>query len=422
MARLRFLILILLCSPFPIFSQISPTGIPSNSAVIPVPLGFINPLAPAGPLLHMEIPITSIPMRHGNPIVAKMVFDGGWGAFVGRSNYGSINYSTGTLACPSGWNANNSTGFTYSNFTFTDPNNTVHYINIPALNYNGTCENSAGQYFSNTAAPTSGGGYSTDGSGLSATASLVVNYGDIQVQVQVTSIDGTVVSSTSSYQGDTNGNSTLYSRAESGGQFSAASEPITTGGAGCANSGVQGEPPPPPEPGYIYVPASNGSQETYTLNCQTYNYSFQTIGLSGQRNLISSVVLPNGTQYGFSYDSGTTGNHMLGLTGVTFPDGGSESFGYTSTCASYYCLASATFGGGTWQFQETYSSSTQQYTATVTAPPRYDAPSQSYINDKSIYTSLPANTTSSPFLQSVQYYAGSSTLLKTLSLFLCANY
>ena len=127
---------------------------------------------------------------------------------------------------------------------------------------------------------------------------------------------------------------------------------------------------------------------------------------------MTSIGLPDGTQYSFTYDTGTSGNHLGTMTSVTLPTGGQLVFNHGYAGPAY--LASATFLGGTWQFS--YSSdgsgNTLQQITTVTEPSRYDATLKSYVNDKTVYTSVPGGTT---HIQTVQHYSGSSTPLKTLS-------
>src|SRR4029077_17265459 len=165
---------------------------------------------------------------------------------------------------------------------------------------------------------------------------------------------------------------------------------------------------------YVDVQSSDGTVSTYTFNCQQYSVS-ATGYTSYSVWKMSSVVLPNGTQYGFNYDTGTSGNHFGSLTSVTLPTGGQETFTYSCTNNPVWpCdLASATFGGGTWNFSYVKggaNSYLMQY-ATAIGPTRYDSASQQNLNDKTVYTKA-----SNPGqVSTIQYYSGSSTLLKTMS-------
>src|SRR5438445_12427886 len=48
------------------------TGIPINSAQVPIPLGFVNALTGKA---HLEIPIASVSERNGIPVTARMIYD-----------------------------------------------------------------------------------------------------------------------------------------------------------------------------------------------------------------------------------------------------------------------------------------------------------------------------------------------------------
>lgn len=398
------------------FSQTNypPVGIPQNSALVPVPLGFINTM---GLQLHQEIPIVSIPVRGGPSLIAKLVRDessssnGIWSFNIGRDNMGFVTYSsTNTGPCPSGYFGS---AVAYSNFVLTDNSGTVHLLSIPTLNYNGGCVNSLGQNWPNSLSPTSGSGTAEDGSGFTANASILLSNGFVQNQAWA--LDGSRVfdstSTPSAYAGDTNGNYEGFATStQGGGQF--AGNPITGGGISCGQYTTPGKQ-------YVYVHSSDGSQQTYTLTCQLFNYSDQ-IGNHGASNRLSSLTLPDGSQYTFQYDSGTTGNHLLELTSVTLPAGGQVSYGHTITCglnACYQTINSVTFAGGTWTFTGTTSQVGNKYQGVVNVlgPTRYDAILKSNIRDKSVYTSTLYTAGQTPALQTAQYYNGASSLLKTVS-------
>lgn len=117
--------------------------------------------------------------------------------------------------------------------------------------------------------------------------------------------------------------------------------------------------------------------------------------------MLTSLVLPDGSQYTFTYDTGNTPTHLGDLVGITLPTGGQVSFTYPVTpqpIGPY--LTSATFGGGTWTF--TYGSTT-----TMLSPSRYDAASNTNVSDKTVFTPVFGD----PHLATVQYYSGSSDLL-----------
>jgi RHS repeat-associated protein len=167
------------------------------------------------------------------------------------------------------------------------------------------------------------------------------------------------------------------------------------------------------------VRVSDGSTATYTYTCSAGNVA-QIVGSTQEvatASFLTSLVLSDGTSYSFSYDTGSTGLHLGNLLSVTLPTGGTVSF--THVPGPVYLgqfdsgrVQSVTFGGGDWNLSYVQTPNSLQVTTTVLSPPRYDSPSKTYISDKTVFTSVPNN--SSP-VQTAQYYSGSSTLLKTVS-------
>src|SRR5258708_1629416 len=401
-------LVLVLCSA-PAVSQTSPVGIPVNSAPIPIPLGFIDPLSTQ---VHLEIPIASVPQRNAPPSTATLIYDPiscapspVWACAYGTgwrlkmvplsSSYlamGTFDYSVWTdTSCPDQAYPYGGQGHVY-NIRFTDLHGTVHVTGsgstTPQLTWIG-CQDALGNKDPNTGTLHQWTGFSSDGAGYFFNVSYD-NTGNLLSEVW--SEDGNVVANLLSvsygYVGTTNGNNFF-------GQF--AQSPLTQDGAYC--------------PTHVYAKASDGSNQTYTINCQNYSISS---GTSTTTELWpSSLVLPDGTHYSFSYDTGTSGTHLGGLTGVTLPTGGQLQFGYTYSPTSCYCLTSATFEGGTWQFGRVLNGNSTQTTTTVTGPSRYDAVSKSYVNDKTVYTSVLGSLP--PHIQTIQRYSGPSTLLETLS-------
>lgn len=378
-----------------------PVGIPQNTSTIPIPLGFIDPLTTQ---IHIEVPIASVSQRNGVPIIANMAYDwspttgsGGWNTELGDAKSGYFEWDPGTPgSCPDPQYPNG--GVTYwTNFRFVDMNGSVHpfayFANLSLQLIN--CYNNSNQRDPNTGSPHSTSGTSSDGSGYSFTASIN-NNGSLTSQVLAQ--DGSSVSANSqggTYYGDLNGNI--------GSQFTTA--PITYGGTGNVR--------------YFYVLASDGSKQTYTLNYQAL-YISDPPAPPTQLNFLTSIVLPDTSKYSFTYDTGNSGNHLGVMTAVTLPTGGLLQFGYTYTNyinTTTVALNSATFGGGTWKFNQAYHSSggSNYTTDTVTGPSRYDAVSKSYVNDVTYYQSRTASY-GPPYLQTVNYYSGSSTLVKTVNI------
>jgi len=71
---------------------------------------------------------------------------------------------------------------------------------------------------------------------------------------------------------------------------------------------------------------------------------------SGTLNAVQSIELPDGSQYSFTYDSGTSSGHYGELTSVTLPTGGTVQYGWSNYFDSYQnvnrWLASRTLGSG----------------------------------------------------------------------------
>ena len=406
----------------PAFSQYNDAayGIPPNASVIRIPLGFINPLSGQ---VHLEIPLVSLPTRSADgPYVATMVYDtnyvlfnnntssyagsDGWRLQYGMANSGTFTFSSTSASCPDpGYPYGEQ--WQYSNFTFTDVHGTSH-----TLTYNGNliynqCSNIQGQWDPNTGSPNNATGTASDGSGY--TFNVTSATGD-NVNAEVWAPNGSVVSHLQSggsgYTGDANGNtgSGIYT-----------TFPISFSSSFGACWFTQ-------KTWYMYVTASDGSQQTYTFTCQQQNISEQGFP-SGKLWMMSSLGLPDGTTYQFTYDTGTTGNHMGIMTSMTLPTAGSISLGHaysgSQTWAPY--LTSATFSGGTWNFTNTQTGSGNSVvrTATVIGPARYDAILKKNVNDTTVFTSVSGGADT---VQTVQRYSGTSTLLSTDSYAYTAPY
>jgi len=424
MARVGIILSLVCALSFGLSAQSSsPVGIPVNSATIPIPLGFIDPLSTQ---VHLEIPIASVPQRNAPPSTATLVYDPiacypsptwtcgygtGWQLkMVPISStvlaMGTFGYSVWTSStCPDQAYPYGSIANVYD-IRFTDLHGTVHHTGsgstTPQLTWI-ACHDAQGNQDPNTGTLHHWAGFSSDGAGYS----FDVSYDSTgNLLSEVWSADGTVVehllSVSYGWVGSTNGNNFF-------GPFT--QSPITVDNVTCL----------PSAPSHVYVMASDGSRQTYTINCQYYSIS---LGTSTTTQLwISSLVLPDGTQYSFSYDTGTSGTHLGGLTSVTLPTRGQLQFSYAAPTGCYWLygfnrtcapLASATFEGGTWQLGSVTSGTGNgtQTTVTVTSPPRYDAVSKSYVNDKTVYTSVPGSAP--PHIQTIQHYSGPSSLFKTV--------
>ena len=109
------------------------------------------------------------------------------------------------------------------------------------------------------------------------------------------------------------------------------------------------------------------------------------------------------------------------LTAVTLPTGGTLQLGFSYTNyinTTVAALTSATYGGGTWNFNQAYHSAgggNTYTTDTVTGPTRYDSATKTNVRDVTKYTSRTANV-GPPYLQTASYYSSASTLVKTVNM------
>ena len=124
-----------------------------------------------------------------------------------------------------------------------------------------------------------------------------------------------------------------------------------------------------------YTYTSPAGSKHYTMNYTQYSIAtaFNCTGVgqyTGTAYLVSSIVLPDSTQYTFTYES-TTGR----LKTLKLPTGGTITYAYTGgdgngiTCAdgSTSGLTRTLNPGGTWNYARSVSGS--NWTTTVTTPP-----------------------------------------------------
>lgn len=387
-------------------------GIPWHTIPLPVPGGFVDVLTGN---VHLEIVLRSVPQRSGDPIVSKILYDHaqyiyqfgrweksgpGWRHLSGNRHYGNSGMSPSGQSCSSAGFSGYPYGSvtTWSNFYFTDINGTTHSYGNSLFTRKVNCQNQYGvPYGTGSDIPSASG---TEGS--AGYTFQVTNYN----QWKVYAADGTLVHDNvpdqyeSALPLDTNGNTGTGSQpnsfpAQPLGFFCPAYPPI-----------------PPTYTTSSTVTTSSGSPATYTFTCTAGNVSNVQSG-TGTVSFPTTLTLPDGTSYSFTYDTGTSGNHWGSLLSVTLPTGGTVSFTYTSVApGTPLRVQSVTFGGGTWNLSYALNSpSSGQTTTTVFAPLRYDSASGTNVSDKAVFTSVP----SYPHLKTAQYYSGFSTLLRTVN-------
>jgi RHS repeat-associated protein len=383
-------------------------GIPWYTIPLPVPNGFVDVVTGN---VHLEIPLGSMPQRNGDPIVSKIAYDTtsynysfglwnangpGWWSAVGSSHAIQNDGAPGSGQTCTSFGLNtypNGSVTTWSGFWFKDINGTSHSLDPYYYTRQVNCYDNYGHFFGNSMDVTATSGTDQDSIGYTFQIS---NYN----QMIIYAFDGTLLfdnttdkfSSDNGLPIDPNGN--IGSPQGSQPNLSAG----LPSGVLCGSSTVT---------------TSSGSSATYTGTCTNQNVSNVINGTTytGTVSLLTSLALPDGTSYSFSYDTGTTGNHYGNLVGVTLPTGGTISFTYTWGVPATLKAGSVVFGGATWSLS--YSVNNGKNVTTVLAPSRYDSVSHTNVNDQAVFTMV--NEYPGLYLQTAQYYSGTSTLVKTVA-------
>jgi RHS repeat-associated protein len=393
-------------------------GVPEFTTTVPTQLGFINPLTGT---LHIEIPLASIPQRNAPPATLKYTYDtilwdtipgslpiqmttrNGW-KMVMDYGYAGVEWDETLTECsvaigPS-WSGR---VIRRDNFRVVEKDGTAHVLRGPwTLDYT----NCSGPGTPPPGTPTLSGWIEGE------YFIQVSNY----LRVKVQKSNGDLVHDdlgTPSIWQDSNGNRIVQASVPN--SFTTFTDtlgkvPITgsCSATGCTIT-VRG--------------ASDGASQVFTISNQTVpvctNFGVY-YDFCGSLTLLSSISLPNGTQYSFTYDSGSTPGHYGVLTGVTLPTGGQITYSHTLLQSSFEStkrlhVSSATESGGTRNFSYTfvgsYSTSTRKVVGTVTGSPRFDIATATTVNDKTVFTSTVG--TLYPQLAKIQSYSGPTTLKKT---------
>ena len=393
-------------------------GIPPFTTAMPVDYGFTNLTNGA---LHLEIPIASFPQRDGKPFKISLVFDVGSG--VGASP-GNVMAHEGPGAYPyfslGGWRivkssspgnvqADDTPGSvcggdgndrweTYDHFTLEMPDGTSHTFDGIKTKQGFPTECNDGSQYNIP----SGSARADDSSGYYM---VVTNFEDAVVYAP----DGTEVYPVVK---DSNGNFyssiTNVQRYNNNGYYYPVSyhDPVDSLGRPLETTTVNGNSI------YLDVLNSQGSTSRYTatiglvqvycpLNCLLHNSSFPAI---------TSLALPDGTAYSFTYDSGTYGTGYL--TSMTLPTGDTVNYTFGIIATGGRWLTSISTSDGTWNISPSWDSTTcqghltyivncQQY-VTVTKP----------FGESASYT---FNSNNGMWLTNAQFYDASSSLQATLS-------
>lgn len=332
--RLAALCLLTICRPAMSQDYLTATGNPSFSVNIPVENGFINV---ANGNLHMEFPLATHKQRGALALDEKLVYDsriwmighynnyywwptnvpntslaqGGWrfvtGAETGTLNY-TLNSSSTQGTCqapnrgPTGTETNN-----VSTISWSDPTGTNHIFNAWLFDDENTCGYPTSR--------TIDGGYATDASGYyvrgdSNGNAVVVDKNGTQVYPEVIDRYGNFWSLDANNNlvddlgrtpviATTSGNVTYY-------DVLAPNGPIN----------------------------NNGTRVRYTVTTTPIQVSTQfnetgVVEWSGTLSPVTSIQLPDGSSYHFSYDS------YGEMTSVTLPTGGVITYGWGNYFDSY---------------------------------------------------------------------------------------
>jgi len=430
-------------------------GDPVHAHTLPVRFGLIN-LDNGN--LHLEIPLYSVPERGEAPVTNTLVYDstfwntaalsgglsmeyptnsgwGGGGLTTGLA--GSTSWTTSTLPCTGGYQASGVV-YVYTNYLFTSSNNTLHQFSpasgqppktvwADCFNQQGILDPDPSSDGNDQNLPETASAYAIDGSGYFIS---IGKYGLPTIFYP----DGSTSNTPINPYGETpNGNYFRIDNDKTGAVYDELGAALlpnnpqtcpTSMAAFIQNdSAYLADQPYTPKSSItctVTVPAWDGS--TNSAGQAEYTYTWEYIPVStgtaatnyqGGMWTLESLMLPDGSQYQFGYDSGTTPLHCGRLTSITLPTGGTVTYGYAPCTGSVLNTAatSVTDNGGTTGVQysapNTYG---YYYPITVNYPPHViNQQTEATTQDQTIYTyDFPTGT----FTQ--QDYSGSSTIIRTI--------
>jgi len=381
-------------------SYLENIGTPSFTTALPVPNGFLNV---ANGSLHLEIPMATLPQRGGSSVKVALVYDsavwspvnglwepdniegillqayspiGGW-HLVTSNNLVNWSYTEVAPVCSQDGKYEY---FQFSNFIWTDADQTTHLFPIVTIEGNATA---CGTWSSQA----SGDAFATDASGYHM---FVTGYNAVAVYAP----DGTNVT----WGTDTNGN-------ELGSQTYG-----DTIGRGLAAENVNAS-----TVNYYSGEMYNGSDPSYNgdwtdINVYTNFHQSGVSEYSGNFATLTDLHQPDSTAYHFTYDSGTSPGHYGLITSMTLPTGGTVNFTWSlftdANGHSYNWLTNMATPDGTWTFTPQVLSNCGSGQVNCEQQVTVKKPS----GDTEIYTFA---LNGSPWPVQVKYYTGSSNLLAT---------
>jgi RHS repeat-associated protein len=368
------------------------TGSPTYSTQIPIENGFVNV---NNGEIHIEIPLATHAQRGKLQLNERLIYDsriwriasnngyswqptnvpnsmGGW-VFSSGANNGSVYFNTlsGTQSCGGGEGIQ--PYYRYWGFTWTDPQGTSHvFPNAQTTKY--TNSTSANCTSTPTGTPTASS-YAGDGSGYYV---KIANY------TQATIFDN------QGNQYNLSGSPVAQDRDGNFWSVDASGNLIDTLGRTPVIVTQNGNQT------YYDVLIEGGTRARYTVTTETVyvNTSFAESAVSefsGSFTAIQSIQLPDGSSYGFTYDSGTGLGNYGELTGVTLPTGGTIQYNWVNFLDSFqnqnrWLYRRIKDGGSTYFTPLTVSncssSSGCQEQVTVRTPPTTLSPS----GDDTVYT------------------------------------
>jgi RHS repeat-associated protein len=315
-------------------SYLTSTGTPSFAAPYPVEMGLVDA---ASGNLHLEIPLASYPQRGGTTANIKLSYDSHiWGIYNdGTTAVWTTLQGSWNLVFPR-WSLGNAyPASTYCTFDIPvlEPNGTQHWFHV---DLGGTGTIAAGCSLSSATA------YAIDSSGIQ----MQWTYLDPGWSFNVYAPDGTSVlgdATGAAFPEDSNGNYWSPLGSDTLGR------PV--GVSDCNFDPADGDPNP-----CTYLALnSQGGTSTYTVSYAAIPVAtdFQLSGVSDCNDnctvdVITSIGLPDGSSYSFTYDCYQSGNAACNspegqsgyygtLTSMTLPTGAQITYGYS------------TFGGVSWE-------------------------------------------------------------------------
>ena len=332
----------------------------------------------------------------------------GWGwTAITQAATGYLSYSTTQAWC---YISPNNYYFTiWANWVYVDAAGVAHYLSAEVSDVNTTPCNP------NNYPPESMQATAIDGSGVSVALAVTGTY---LSNSTLTSNAGVVINAPLVQQGvqqgpgnsgtvtDTNGNEITATYSSGTTTFldtlSSSNAALTVTGAGTPSSPTVFTYPNPQS-------GSSSFQMKYTAYTVRTNFGCSGITEYGaqSQNLVSSIVLPDGTQYTITYE--TTPGHSPNVTGriasITLPTGGTFQYAYSGgsngiTCADgTTATLTRTTPDGAWSYAHTESGT--QWATTIT-----DAQSnQTVMSFQTIYETL---------RQAYQGSSSTGTLLQTV--------